>query len=273
VEKVGCGAFAWSGLTKASFFGCLRSIGPEAFRSTKLKALVTGSCLKFVGVGAFAYNSELTMVDLSLSPLVALPGVIFEGCRILTKIDQPPTLERFEGWGHFRRTGLSSFDAGAMNLNEIPDHLFNGSSLHAFVFPPILRRIGNYSFRKTKQQEIDLREIELREIGMGAFGDSEELRDVRLGANVRIRSSAFGGTQRLVFFEIGDAGRFEATTFFSLSTEALNPAFVDFSLRGMRQARVEAALKNGVVATGGLVRGRDGLAIVISTAPLRGCVG
>jgi hypothetical protein len=215
----------------------------------------------------------LLSVDLTRYGGSELPGWTFRGCRWLKSVIGSPRIREIGELCFAGYVALSVCElAGVEEIDNFAFSDFQDSSqvpLPEFVFSRRLRRIGRGAFGITKLCAIDLRETELTTIGGSAFGRCPELRNVRIGANVAVGEYAFGGSDRIILFGIGDSTTLDETAFLGTWSNP-NRSIFDFRLRGMA-TNADEALRGGL-APGGLVRG-EGVALAHSTSPLVACVG
>ena len=120
-----------------------------------------------IGVGAFAYNSDLETVTLSDS-LTAISDYTFAICTSLKNITLPSTVKSVGEYA-FYQTGL----VGELNLSNVDS-------------------IGDYAYTDTAITSILVKDGAT--IGEGAFSECEFLTDVDLSKTVSIGGMAFQGT-------------------------------------------------------------------------------
>ena len=283
VKHIGTGAFLSANITElpisentsyigdGAFQGCVnlsadidsltigenvKYIGDFAFAGYELKAggIVSlplrtvsfeNSSLEYVGAGAFAYNTNISSVN--LGKLKAVSEGMFMKCTGLSSIEIPDTVTSI-GASAFGASGIASVtftDKSA--LTYIGDSAFLETRIMTFNVPSGVKAIGDNAFRGSQLININLNNVE--SVGEYAFAQTP-LVSVSSDKLIKIGEGAFNGCARLTEVSLANATDIGAAAFstcYNLATVSLpkvkkigNDAFVGCSaLEKLTLANVE----------------------------------
>lgn len=159
VGEMGASAFAYTSLLEVTVRDGVTYIAEEAFRGASVPYLTLPSSLSALEAGAFCETSNLALLDLAHTQIVAIPeGAFF--CASIWQISLPDTL---------REIGPSAFE-GAMALDTL-------------ALPAGVESIGEGAFRSSGVANVQLQEG-LRTISDQAFYDCPALTSISIPASV-----------------------------------------------------------------------------------------
>lgn len=153
-------------------------IGEGAFAATRVRTLALPASIR--KIGDMAYSDCDLLEKVRLATEVELGKGVFKDCDALTSVE----------FGY--------------EIGEIPESMFDGCDKFSQAVPRTVVSIGNYAYRGTALEELDLSSVS--EIGSYAFADMPLLESVTVSTNhtVNIGTGAFFNDGALANIPIGD---------------------------------------------------------------------
>lgn len=150
--------------------------------SAKLGDYVLPETVEKIADGAFSGNKLITSLDASSSNLKEIGKTAFAYCSALKKVELP---------ANGVVLGESAFD-NCEKLTEI--NLEVVSKIGVFAFYKTAITVANVTYDGAEIEEGDALEVDEGTMFVGAFVGATELKEVRLGANVKVGAAAFAMT-------------------------------------------------------------------------------
>ena len=193
LEKIGSRAFFGTALESVVIPDSVTDLGGEAFSSiTTLEEAVVGNFGTTYPSGLFRWCSNLRSVTINEGNTY-LGSYTFEGCRALTEVHIPSTVELIR-WGAFKSSGLMEAVIPASVTEIEPEAYAECAELTSVVFEgnPTM---GYSMFANCPKLTTVTMTDAMTGIPSGLFQGCTALTRVELGAGVRtIEDSAFAGT-------------------------------------------------------------------------------
>lgn len=227
-ETIDAYAFAFAKFAKVNL-NCVKSIGIGAFAYSSLETVKLPSTLFSLGASVFAYNVNLSFVDLG-SNISIIPEQAFIGDSALKSITIPSQVTDideqafaktgiknviFEPDSALRVIGYRSFYQSPIQSIEMPNSLMmigNEAFSKCFMLSSVtfkeksaLRYIGDSAFKRTFSLESISLPSELRAIGSFAFCDSAISGSVTIPANVEtLGIGAFAACHKITSIDVSE---------------------------------------------------------------------
>lgn len=211
VTSIGVGTFISCNKLQTVTFGAgslLKTIGKEAFQSTKFESITIPSNVESIGDEAFS-ESKLTSVTIPAS-VTSIGIKVFDDCKSLSEIKVDEGNEYYKSVEgvlmNKEGTLLIAYPIGnAASSYTIPDNVktidinafYSATNLTSVTIPASVTNIGKLAFGFSGLTSVDI-SAGVTSIGEYAFQDCESLSSVTIPASVEsIDNSAFTGCSSL----------------------------------------------------------------------------
>lgn len=187
------------------------TIAPGAFassvgRNKNVTTVVIGDGITTIGANAFAYLSNLQVVDLSENHTLTTIGdnaFVSDG---LTSLTLPTTVTTIGNGAFEYNSQLTQANLGETQLQSIGDLAFLGTDLTSLALPSTLQTIGTAAFKyNSNLATIDFSQAtQLQSIGDMAFANDASLTTLSIPTLTTMGTAAFAGATSLTSVTLGD---------------------------------------------------------------------
>ena len=201
LQRIGFGAFGYTGLTSVTFPASVTEIAEGAFSSTPLTGVTLPDGVKTLGKSAFASCDQLQRITFS-SGLTELPERVCSYCSQLTEVNIPEGVRSIGTFAFDHCARLTTVTLPA-SVTTLGDFVFIDCGLTKFSFPSGITTVGSGVLQNCRDLTETAWPASLTTLSRQTFSGCTALTTVHLPEGLtEIGDRAFNGCTALAHLDI-----------------------------------------------------------------------